>query len=194
MLGTVAGYRFYVASEYIISSENASDRITLNVIGVSGDHEEYYLRTVPVSDNASIKLKRYNIPDAEIIKMDVISNYQHEQDRKRELKKKDKKGSWIIDIILDIMYSALPVIFFVYLFAHNHVSKTTMFIIMAVVLVIVVLIAQLSGLFYDKVLKKPIDKVITNDSDKKDFDINSVFNENHIRYIVHDKERYQNKE
>lgn len=192
-LNKIIGYHFNVESEYNIITNNKSETITLQVIGIDGDHYEYYLRVVPTTNNAIINLKKYSIPDIMTIKKDVLTDYNAKQERNNKLQKNSKKNNMIINVILDILYSALPIIFFVYIFAHNHVQKSTMVIIMAVILVFVVIISELSRQFYDKVLKKHVNKMLSVEPEKEKFDINNIFDENHIKFIVNDKQRYQNK-
>lgn len=182
---TVIGYKFNVESVYSVFSTTDFDTISLKVIGVEGDHYEYYLRVVPHSDTANIKLKSYDIPDAEKIKKDVIFDYSTKQEKRNASKSKGKRDDFFIEILLDVKYSILPALI-IYAFAHKYVTNATMAIIIIATVIVVVTISQLSQLFFDKVLIK---KAIPN---SKEFDINSIFNESHIKNIVNDTERYQN--
>lgn len=188
---TVVGYHFYVESSYHIVTEHDTCRITLNVIGTDGDHFEYYLRAVPLSDTAKFILEEYTIPDKQNIMDSVINNYNQRQTRNARNRKKWKKGNSFSEIILDTVYSALPIIIFVYIFAHNHISKTAMILLMFALWIFVILMMQLIYRLYDKIAKKTNKE--QNTPVKEQFDIMSIFESNYIDFITSDNERYQNK-
>lgn len=186
---TVVGYHFYVESLYHIVSKDDNCYITLNVIGIDGDHYEYYIRVVPSSENADICLKEYTIPDKQIIMESVISNYNQRQMRNAKNRKSWKKYSLLSDIVLDTIYSALPVIIFVYIFAHNHMSKKSMILLMLVIWAFVILLMQVTYRLFDKIKANKAQNIPA----KKQFDIMNVFESSYIDFITSDKERYQNK-
>ncbi len=161
------------------------------VFGTDGDHFEYYLRAVPSSDTAKISLDKYTIPDKENIMDSVISNYNQRQTRNTQNRKKWKKRNTFSEIILDTVYSALPIIIFVYIFTHNHLSKTAMILLMFVLWIFVILIMQLIYRLYDKIAKKTNKE--QNTTAKEQFDIMSIFESSYIDFITSDNERYQNK-
>lgn len=189
---TVIGYHFVVEGTYHIVLNKDICNIAMSVIGIDGDHYEYYLRVVPSSDTAVINLKGYTIPDRQSIMEDVVNDYNQKQMRNARNRKNGKKRNFFTEIILDTLYSALPIIFFVYIFAHNHMSKTAMILLMLALWILVILIMQAVYRLYDKTAKNKADKVQSAPV-KKQFDIMSVFESGYIHFITSDSERYQNK-
>ena len=59
-----------------------------------------------------------------------------------------------MELILDSIYSALPVIIIVYIFAHKTLSKKSMIIVMLVLWIAIVLLTQIIYKVYDCVSKK----------------------------------------
>lgn len=129
---TVIGYRLYVESQFSVRLNSENCNIDLSAVGVNGDNYEYYLHIIPSSNSATINLIKCDIFDKSHIINYVEEDYSKKSKRNSSLNKHSRRNNFLMDLILDSIYSALPVIIIVYIFAHKTLSKKSMIIVMFV--------------------------------------------------------------
>jgi YD repeat-containing protein len=187
---TVIGYHLYVESQFSVRLNSENCNIDLSAVGVNGDNYEYYLHIIPSSNSATINLIKCDIFDKSHIINYVEEDYSKKSKRNSSLNKHSRRNNFLMDLILDSIYSALPVIIIVYIFAHKTLSKKSMIIVMLVLWIAIVLLTQIIYKVYDCVSKK----VNKNDMSKpkKAFDINMIFEDDYIKNVINDNKRYQN--